>query len=121
MLSLLMDINFWISLFSVTLVQIALGADNLIIITIIANKLPVEQRTRAINIGLILAMLFRILLLGMVSLILRYATAEFYHFDWRVLGWFDLSGGLSGKAHLEDGFQIKSGCRAFLSGSRCYN
>ena len=43
MLDLLLDPAFWLALFSVTLVQIALGADNLIIITIIANKLPVAH------------------------------------------------------------------------------
>ena len=35
--------TFWLSLFSVTLIQIALGADNLIIITIIANKLDKSE------------------------------------------------------------------------------
>ena len=67
MLDLLVDPKVWISLFSVTLVQIALGADNLIIITIIANKLPATQRKKAINLGLLLAMVFRILLLLMFS------------------------------------------------------
>jgi len=98
MISLILDPGFWVSLFSVTLVQIALGADNLIIITIIANKLPAHQRKKAINLGLILAMFFRILLLAMVSLILRYATSVFYDFDLNMLGWVRFSGGLSGKA-----------------------
>jgi predicted tellurium resistance membrane protein TerC len=93
----ILDPGFWASLFSVTLIQIALGADNLIIITIIANKLPPEKRKRAINLGLILAMLFRILLLAGVSLILRFATGVFWHFDANMLG-MRLSGGLSGKA-----------------------
>ena len=70
----LLDFRTWIALFSVTLVQIALGADNLIIITIIANKLPGPQRKKAIYWGLILAMAFRIVLLSIISLVLRYAT-----------------------------------------------
>ena len=41
--------QFWVALFSVSLVQIALGADNLIIITIIANKLPEKSRKKAIR------------------------------------------------------------------------
>lgn len=98
MIDLLLNPTFWVSLFSVTLVQIALGADNLIIITIIANKLPADQRKKAINLGLVLAMLFRILLLAMVSLILKYATSVFWDFDFNVLGWVHFSGGLSGKA-----------------------
>jgi predicted tellurium resistance membrane protein TerC len=63
MLSLLSDPGFWAALFSVTLIQIALGADNLIIITILANKLPPKRQGLAVQLGLILAMLFRIVLL----------------------------------------------------------
>ncbi len=89
---------FWASLFSVTLIQIALGADNLIIITIIANKLPPEQRDRAVRWGLILAMLFRIVLLGLVSYVLKLATESFFEFDTTLLGFLHLQGELSGKA-----------------------
>ena len=39
---------FRLNLFSVTLIQIALGSDNLIINTILANKLPVHQRKKAV-------------------------------------------------------------------------
>jgi len=77
----LIEPAFWVALFSVTLVQIALGADNLILITIIANKLPVAQRAGAIRWGLILAMLFRIVLLAVVGYVLKYATATFYDLD----------------------------------------
>ncbi len=97
MLELFLQPSFYAALFSVTLIQIALGADNLIIITIIANKLPKEERKRAIRWGLILAMLFRILLLAGVSFILQYATREFYQFDTEVFG-LTASGALSGKA-----------------------
>jgi predicted tellurium resistance membrane protein TerC len=74
MLSLLSDPGFWAALFSVTLIQIALGADNLIIITILANKLPPNRQGLAVQLGLILAMLFRIVLLGLVSWLLTFAT-----------------------------------------------
>jgi len=90
--------TFWLSLFSVTLIQIALGADNLIIITIIANKLPEAERKKAINLGLVLAAVFRILLLLVVTFVLKYATTVFYHFDWHPLQGLEISGGLSGKA-----------------------
>ncbi len=90
--------TFWLSLFSVTLIQIALGADNLIIITIIANKLPEGERKKAINIGLILAAVFRILLLFVVTFVLKYATTVFYHFDWHLPVNIEFSGALSGKA-----------------------
>ena len=89
---------FWINLFSVTLIQIALGADNLIIITILANKLPARERQKAINWGLVLAMLFRILLLFMISTILKYATDVFYHLDKVFPMGLSLYAELSGKA-----------------------
>ena len=97
MLSFLIDPGFWAALFSVTLVQIALGADNLIIITILANKLPADQQKKAVRWGLILAMVFRIMLLGVVSWVLRYASTPFFTFDTAVAG-VALQGALSGKA-----------------------
>jgi len=98
MLSIFLEPAFWLNLFSVTLIQIALGADNLILITIIANKLPVNQRKKAINLGLILAMLFRIALLGFVSYILKYATNVFYHLNFEAAGILSLHAELTGKA-----------------------
>jgi len=77
--------------------QIALGADNLIIITILANKLPESQRKKTVNIGLFLAMAFRIILLSMVSYILKYATNVFHHFDINILS-LTVVGELSGKS-----------------------
>lgn len=98
MLELLTESVFWLNLLSVTLIQIALGADNLIIITILANKLPEEQRQRAINYGLLLAMIFRIILLSMVSFILKYATSVFHHLDINLLSRLTITGELSGKS-----------------------
>ena len=74
MLELFADPAFWAALFSVTLLQIALGADNLIIITILANKLPPKRQGLAIQLGLLLAMVFRIILLALVSWLLTFAT-----------------------------------------------
>jgi len=97
MLDLLLDPAFWLALFSVTLVQIALGADNLIIITILANKLPPNQQKRAVRWGLILAMVFRILLLAVVAWVLRFAGTPFLHLDTSILG-IDIQGAISGKS-----------------------
>jgi predicted tellurium resistance membrane protein TerC len=97
MLDLLLQPTFWAALFSVTLVQIALGADNLIIITILAGKLPLDQQKKAVRWGLILAMLFRLILLALVSWVLRYAGTPFTHFDFHFLG-IHFIGSLSGKA-----------------------
>jgi predicted tellurium resistance membrane protein TerC len=97
MLDLLLDPGFWAALFSVTLVQIALGADNLIIITILAGKLPPDEQQKAVRWGLILAMVFRLVLLAMVSWVLRFAGEPFHHFDTTFLG-IHFQGALSIKA-----------------------
>lgn len=97
MIELIAQPSFWAALFSVTLIQIALGADNLIIITIIANKLPEARRKQAIQLGLILAMALRIVLLLVVSLVLQAATAELWRFDGSVLGQ-QLAGRVDGKS-----------------------
>ncbi len=98
MFDVLLESVFWVNLFSVTLIQIALGADNLIIITILANKLPMKERQKAINWGLVLAMLFRIVLLFMISSILKYATNAFYHLDTVFPLGLSLKAEISGKA-----------------------
>jgi len=89
---------FWAALFSVTLIQVALGADNLIIITVLANKLPLRKQALAIKVGLILAMVFRIILLGFVSWILTFATEVFMDLDIRILPNLRLEADLSVKA-----------------------
>ena len=60
----------WISLLTLTFLEIVLGIDNVIFISIVAGKLPVEKQRRARNIGLILAMVFRIGLLLCISWII---------------------------------------------------
>jgi len=97
MLDLLLDPGFWATLLSVTLVQVALGADNLIIITILSGKLPVGQQTKAVRWGLVMAMVFRLVLLALVSWVLRFADAPFLDLD-RTLLVIQLEGALSVKA-----------------------
>ena len=50
------DASVWMSFITLTFLEIVLGIDNIIFITIAANKLPEEERPRATNIGLVLAM-----------------------------------------------------------------
>jgi len=52
-----------VSLIALTFMEIVLGIDNIVFISIVAGKLPADQERRARNIGLILALGFRILLL----------------------------------------------------------
>lgn len=53
----------WISLLMLTVLEIVLGIDNIVFISILAGKLPAEQRERARTVGLSLALITRILLL----------------------------------------------------------
>jgi predicted tellurium resistance membrane protein TerC len=96
-MDLLLDPTFWLALFSVTLVQIALGADNLIIITILANKLPLGEQKRAVRWGLILAMVFRVILLALVSWVLRFAATPFFELNSTIFG-IHFHGSISAKA-----------------------
>ncbi|NOS68937.1 MAG: TerC family protein [Verrucomicrobia bacterium] len=53
----------WISLFTLTVLEIILGIDNIVFISILAGKLPQEQQARARQTGLMLALVTRVLLL----------------------------------------------------------
>jgi len=53
----------WISLITLTVLEIVLGIDNIIFISILSGKLPAEQQKKARQIGLALAMITRVLLL----------------------------------------------------------
>ncbi len=59
----LSDPQAWIALATLTALEIVLGVDNVVFISILAGKLPAERRRRARQIGLGLAMFIRILLL----------------------------------------------------------
>jgi predicted tellurium resistance membrane protein TerC len=65
------DPQAWISLLTLTAMEIVLGIDNIIFITILVGKLPTAQRSRARVAGLGLAMLTRILLLLSITWIMR--------------------------------------------------
>jgi predicted tellurium resistance membrane protein TerC len=57
------DINVWISLATLTTLEIILGIDNIVVISILANKLPYDQQGKARSIGISLALITRVLLL----------------------------------------------------------
>ncbi len=68
----------WVSLLTLTFLEIVLGVDNIIFISIISSKLPPEQQPKARNIGLMLAMLLRILLLFGITWIIGMKAPLFY-------------------------------------------
>lgn len=64
------DPQIWISLFTLTALEVVLGIDNIIFISILAGKLPADQQDRARKTGLMLAMVTRVLLLMSISWLL---------------------------------------------------
>ncbi len=67
MLEILSDPATWVSLLTLTLMEVVLGIDNIVFISILASKLPVDQQNRARLTGLALACVTRLLLLLAVS------------------------------------------------------
>lgn len=64
------DPAIWVSLLTLCFLEIVLGIDNIIFISIVAGKLPEEKQRKARNIGLTLAMVFRVLLLLCINWII---------------------------------------------------
>jgi predicted tellurium resistance membrane protein TerC len=65
------DPQIWIGLLTLTVLEVVLGIDNVIFISILSGKLPKEQQPKARTIGLGLAMITRILLLFSLSWVMR--------------------------------------------------
>lgn len=78
------DFNTWIALLTLLFLEIVLGIDNIIFISITTAKLPKETQKRATNIGLMLAMIMRIALLLGVSYLIA-MKEPFFSFDFDLL------------------------------------
>jgi predicted tellurium resistance membrane protein TerC len=73
----LSDPQAWIGLLTLTMLEVVLGIDNVVFISILAAKLPPDQREKARKLGLALAMITRILLLLSLSWIIRLTAPLF--------------------------------------------
>ncbi len=96
MLELLSDPTVWVAVLTLTALEIVLGIDNVVFISILADKLPAEQRAKARRVGLGLAMLMRIALVMSMAWIVGLTKPVFTLFDHGV-SWRDLvlmAGGL---------------------------
>ncbi len=82
----------WIALLTLTFLEIVLGIDNIIFISIVTGKLPEEKRKKATRIGLFLAMFMRIAMLFGITVLIA-MKAPWFSVDW---GWF--SGSFTGQA-----------------------
>jgi len=85
----LADPTAWAGLLTLVVLEIVLGIDNLVFIAILADKLPAQQRDRARIMGLSMALVMRLLLLGAMSWLVKLTTPilTLYSFS---LSWRDI-------------------------------
>jgi len=82
----LLNPQIWIALLTLTVLEIVLGVDNIIFISILAGKLPVSERDKARRVGLALAMLMRIALLLSLTWVMKLTSPLFSAFGHGVSG-----------------------------------
>jgi predicted tellurium resistance membrane protein TerC len=87
--ALLADPTAWVALFTLIVMEVVLGIDNLIFISILTNKLPERERARARRLGIGAALIMRLVLLGAIAIIVRLTepivTVFGRDFSWRDL------------------------------------
>jgi len=88
----LMNPDAWIALLTLTFLEIILGIDNIVFLSIVSGKLRAEDQPKARRIGLLLAMAFRIILLFGITWVMSLQDS-FFDFDWGFM-----SGGISGQS-----------------------
>jgi predicted tellurium resistance membrane protein TerC len=83
------DPTAWVALVTLIVLEIVLGIDNLIFISILTNKLPEAQRARARRLGIGAALIMRLVLLATISFIVQLTAPVFsafgHGFSWRDL------------------------------------
>ncbi|MBX3568455.1 MAG: TerC family protein [Rhizobiaceae bacterium] len=90
------DPTAWVALLTLVVLEIVLGIDNLIFISILTNKLPKHQQVPARRLGIGAALIMRLVLLATISFIVQLTTPLFTLFD-HGFSWRDLiliAGGL---------------------------
>ena len=90
------DPTAWVALATLVALEVVLGIDNLIFISILTNKLPAHQQQRARRLGIGAALIMRLVLLATISFIVQLTTPVFSVFD-HPFSWKDIiliAGGL---------------------------
>jgi predicted tellurium resistance membrane protein TerC len=70
-----------VALLTLTVLEIVLGIDNIVFIAILAGKLPADQQDKARKLGLSLAVITRVALLMLISVVLQLANKDLVHID----------------------------------------
>jgi len=85
----LTDPHIWASFIALSAMEVVLGIDNVVFISLMVSRMAPEQRLMARRIGLSLALIFRIIMLGGIAYIIHLTTPLFsfagYDFSWRDL------------------------------------
>ncbi len=84
MFTIFLEPDAWIALMTLTFLEIILGIDNIVFLSIVSGKLPMKQQPKARRIGLLLAMAFRIVLLFGITWVLS-LQETLIRIDW---DWF---------------------------------
>jgi predicted tellurium resistance membrane protein TerC len=118
------DPAIWASLVTLTAMEIVLGIDNIVFISVIVGKLPPEQAKRARQIGLLLALVFRVILLFSLFWLTHLEVAVFTLFG-EPFTWRDLvliAGGLFliYKATIEIHQDVEGGPHKVSAGPKVY-
>lgn len=96
MLEWIADPQIWASLITLTVMEIVLGIDNIVFISVLVSRLPADLAERARKLGLALALVFRIALLSILTVIVG-LTAPLFSIAGFDISWRDLiliAGGL---------------------------
>jgi predicted tellurium resistance membrane protein TerC len=89
MIELLTSPEAWAALLTLTALEIVLGIDNVIFLSVIVSRIPEPQATRARQIGLVLALVFRIILLSLLVWLIG-LTAPVFSAVGRPFSWRDI-------------------------------
>jgi predicted tellurium resistance membrane protein TerC len=84
-----LTLNGWAALLTLTVLEVVLGIDNLVFISVLTERLDKTRAKRARAIGLSLAFLFRILLLGSLSILIGLTQPVFSAYDF-AFSWRDI-------------------------------
>lgn len=121
----IMDPNIWAALVTLTLLEVVLGIDNIIFISILSGKLPEEQQAKARTTGLLLAVVTRLILLASIFWLAHLTDPLFSLFgqDFSVRDLILLGGGLfllakstyeiHGSLEMEDPHNVRGGNAAY--------
>lgn len=95
-IDLLSDPAAWVALLTLIIMEVVLGIDNLIFISILTNKLPEKDRAKARRMGIFAALFLRLMFLGLIAYIVKLTAPVITLFDLS-LSWKDIiliTGGL---------------------------